>query len=188
MMNEERLQAESDLRAVREIHRLEVALLRDQRDKAIDMLAESGKPLAALSMPQVLRNVDVIKELRQREINAIQRANEQEARAEMAEHDADTQEMRAEQAESALAHLKHDLFALCVLARREHYVCDDLYYSCPSSGAHPRGNDGTCDCGAAEHNTKVDAIANGLSPALQPAPLDAPDAPVNPAATIRGLK
>lgn len=86
-------------------------------------------------------------------------------------------QLRAEAAEAALARLQQDFSTLCVLARRDHSVCDDLYYSCPSSGAHPHGNDGTCDCGAAEHNAKVDAIVNGLMPRKKPAPLDAPDGP-----------
>jgi hypothetical protein len=49
---------------------------------------------------------------------------------------------------------------LIILARVDHYVCDDPYYNCPM---HPEGNNWAeekkCRCGADEHNAKVDALA-----------------------------
>jgi hypothetical protein len=53
---------------------------------------------------------------------------------------------------------------LAGLARRKHYTCEDSWYSCPQSeGGSANEHAGTkCDCGAAEHNAKVDAIAAEL--------------------------
>jgi hypothetical protein len=54
--------------------------------------------------------------------------------------------------------------ALCAelakLARRNHYTCEDTWYSCPKS---PDGcaNDAAgdeCDCGADSHNDKIDEL------------------------------
>ena len=58
---------------------------------------------------------------------------------------------------------------LAGLARRKHYTCEDSWYNCPKS-EDGSANDyaGTeCDCGADEHNAKVDAICAYLS---QPEP------------------
>ena len=53
---------------------------------------------------------------------------------------------------------------LAGLARREHYTCEDSWYSCPQSedGSANDNAGAKCDCGAAEHNAKVDAIAAEL--------------------------
>jgi len=53
---------------------------------------------------------------------------------------------------------------LAGLARRKHYTCEDSWYSCPQSdGGSANEHAGTkCDCGADEHNAKVDAIAAEL--------------------------
>ncbi len=54
---------------------------------------------------------------------------------------------------------------LIKLAIREHYYCEDEYYTCP---AHPDGvminRDGSrnCNCGADQHNAKVAALAEQL--------------------------
>jgi hypothetical protein len=42
--------------------------------------------------------------------------------------------------------------------RRSHYICDDCWYSCPKSGECCNdAADGKCNCGADEHNAKIDA-------------------------------
>jgi len=47
---------------------------------------------------------------------------------------------------------------LAKLAYKEHYYCEDSYYSCPlscegcSNDSYPEG---TCNCGADEHNAKI---------------------------------
>jgi len=53
---------------------------------------------------------------------------------------------------------------LAGLARRKHYTCEDSWYSCPQSeGGSANDNAGAeCDCGAVEHNAKVDAIVAEL--------------------------
>ena len=57
------------------------------------------------------------------------------------------------------------------LAKRKHYTCEDSWYNCPrSEDASANDNAGTeCDCGADEHNAKVDAICAALA---QPEPED----------------
>jgi len=58
-----------------------------------------------------------------------------------------------------------DFRALCVelatLAKREHYYCEDSWYSCPKAedkcANDSEGED--CNCGADIHNAKVEAIA-----------------------------
>ena len=58
---------------------------------------------------------------------------------------------------------------LAGLAKREHYTCEDSWYNCPrSEDGSANDNAGEeCDCGADEHNAKVDAICALLS---QPEP------------------
>ena len=59
---------------------------------------------------------------------------------------------------------------LAGLAKREHYTCEeDSWYNCPQSeGGSANDNAGEeCDCGADEHNAKVDAICALL---FQPEP------------------
>jgi len=71
------------------------------------------------------------------------------------------------------------LFSFKVLALRDHYHCEDCWYSCPKS------EDGCCNefikkdecnCGAEEHNEKVEKlwneIFNSLSSQLYPASLN----------------
>ena len=59
---------------------------------------------------------------------------------------------------------------LATLARRGHYHCEDLWYTCP---AHPDGsaNDakpaGVCDCGADAHNAAVHALVARMAGMLQ---------------------
>ena len=54
---------------------------------------------------------------------------------------------------------------LAGLARRKHYTCEDSWYSCPQSecGSANDNAGAECDCGADEHNAKVDAICAALS-------------------------
>lgn len=52
------------------------------------------------------------------------------------------------------------LEAMRLLAMREHYTCDDTWYSCPKSpeGCANEGNGDECICGADEHNAKVERL------------------------------
>jgi hypothetical protein len=54
---------------------------------------------------------------------------------------------------------------LAGLARRKHYTCEDSWYNCPQSecGSANDNAGAECDCGADEHNAKVDAIWAALS-------------------------
>jgi len=54
---------------------------------------------------------------------------------------------------------------LAGLARRKHYTCEDSWYSCPQSesGSANDNAGAECNCGADEHNAKVDAICAALS-------------------------
>jgi len=63
---------------------------------------------------------------------------------------------------------------LAGLARRKHYTCEDSWYSCPQSeGGSANEYAGTeCDCGAAEHNAKVDAICAAFFQHEPEAPTD----------------
>lgn len=61
---------------------------------------------------------------------------------------------------------------LAELAHREHYGCEDRFYSCPK---HPDkcsdDHAGTgCNCGADKHNTEVDTIMRNTFPGLTPQP------------------
>ena len=50
------------------------------------------------------------------------------------------------------------LDGLVSLAIREHYYCEDSWYSCPLAEdgcADDRQEEGVCNCGAIEHNLKV---------------------------------
>lgn len=60
-----------------------------------------------------------------------------------------------------IAHLEQHVADLAALARRPHDVCEDSWYTCPK---HPEGGDNVervgsaCNCGADEHNDRVDHI------------------------------
>lgn len=60
--------------------------------------------------------------------------------------------------------------ALGNLARRGHYYCEDSWYSCPKAeDGCANENAGTeCNCGADEHNAKVEEINAKLYTALCP--------------------
>jgi hypothetical protein len=60
--------------------------------------------------------------------------------------------------------IKEAINELASLARREHQVCEDNYYSCPKAegGCGDRRMGNQCTCGADAHNAKVDAILNRL--------------------------
>lgn len=50
---------------------------------------------------------------------------------------------------------------LGTLARRYHYYCEDTWYSCPLAPEGCANDDfpkNKCNCGADEHNAKVDAL------------------------------
>lgn len=59
---------------------------------------------------------------------------------------------------------------LLKMARREHYYCEDSWYSCPLAEdgcANDSYAKDECSCGASEHNAKVDEIAATLRPLLE---------------------
>ena len=66
--------------------------------------------------------------------------------------------------------------ALCAelkkLAYRHHYTCEDSWYSCPKAdgGSANISAGSDCDCGADEHNARVDAICTALAALAQPEP------------------
>ena len=47
---------------------------------------------------------------------------------------------------------------------REHYYCEDSWYSCPkATDGCSQDNDGECTCGADDHNAEVlKVFANGM--------------------------
>ena len=63
-----------------------------------------------------------------------------------------------------IARLRELAGQLLVLAKREHFDCDeDCWYSCPKSGECCDDRQGPeCNCGADAHNAKVDAISAQL--------------------------
>jgi hypothetical protein len=50
-------------------------------------------------------------------------------------------------------------------AKRSHYSCDDCWYSCPKSedGCCNKSQGPECNCGADEHNARIDAVLKGLA-------------------------
>ena len=69
-----------------------------------------------------------------------------------------------------MANTTRDLIQqLAVLAKRKHYTCEDSWYNCPQSedGSANDNAGEECDCGADEHNAKVDTICAALA---QPEP------------------
>lgn len=61
---------------------------------------------------------------------------------------------------TAMADIKQICTELANLARREHYFCEDSWYSCPKAeGGCANDTEGTeCNCGADKHNAKVAAL------------------------------
>lgn len=57
---------------------------------------------------------------------------------------------------------------LASLARRRHYHCEDSWYSCPKAtdGCANDAMGDQCNCGADEHNAKVDALMQQLIKSL----------------------
>jgi hypothetical protein len=56
-----------------------------------------------------------------------------------------------------------DIIAELLSLKVKHYYCEDSWYSCPlAEDGSSRPNDGICDCGAEEHNAKVDSIIHCL--------------------------
>ena len=49
---------------------------------------------------------------------------------------------------------------LATLAKRDHYYCEDSWYSCPKAegGCADDYQGDECNCGADAHNAKVDAL------------------------------
>jgi hypothetical protein len=63
--------------------------------------------------------------------------------------------------EAENAALKARVEKLAVLAKREHYYCEDCWYSCPKAqdGCCDERSGDKCRCGADEHNAEVAALA-----------------------------
>jgi hypothetical protein len=59
-----------------------------------------------------------------------------------------------------MPNIKQICTELASLARREHYYCEDSWYSCPKAegGCANDAEGGECNCGADKHNAKVDAL------------------------------
>ena len=54
---------------------------------------------------------------------------------------------------------------LIELAKRQHYYCEDSWYSCPLAEGGCANDDwdkDECSCGASAHNAQVDEIADTL--------------------------
>ena len=61
--------------------------------------------------------------------------------------------------------LDHGVKELAGLARRDHRECPDPWYSCPASEhgcADDRLEEGVCNCGADDHNKKVDSLLESI--------------------------
>lgn len=56
------------------------------------------------------------------------------------------------------------IIELASLARKQHYYCEDSWYSCPKAtdGCANDSVGDECNCGADEHNAKVDALMQQL--------------------------
>jgi hypothetical protein len=54
---------------------------------------------------------------------------------------------------------------IATLARRNHYCCEDSWYTCPKAdgGSSNEQKGYECDCGADEHNAKVDTLLATLA-------------------------
>jgi hypothetical protein len=54
---------------------------------------------------------------------------------------------------------------LAALARRDRYSCEDPWYSCPKAegGCANDAAGDDCNCGAEQHNAKVEAIVNAIA-------------------------
>lgn len=55
------------------------------------------------------------------------------------------------------------------LARRDHYYCDDSWYSCPKAlgGCWNDAYGDECNCGADKHNVEVDTVSEKLIESLR---------------------
>jgi hypothetical protein len=59
-----------------------------------------------------------------------------------------------------MSDLQNLVEALAAKARREHYYCEDPWYSCPKAtdGCVNDESGDECNCGADEHNSEVEAL------------------------------
>ena len=71
---------------------------------------------------------------------------------------------KVEGTSSGTSALNDGLERLAVLAKRDHYYCEDGWYSCPKAkdGCDNDTRGPECDCGADEHNAEVDALMTEL--------------------------
>ncbi len=67
------------------------------------------------------------------------------------------------------AHVMVLVEELTKLAKRNHYYCEDTWYSCPKAedGCANEGAGDECNCGADEHNAEVAAAYVKLVDALR---------------------
>lgn len=62
--------------------------------------------------------------------------------------------------------MNENILRLIELAKRTHYYCEDAWYSCPlaedgcSDDSYPKNK---CNCGADEHNRKVEELFRNLA-------------------------
>lgn len=80
--------------------------------------------------------------------------------------------------------INQQLRALLLESKRQHYRCDDAWYSCPmdEEGCSDTSKEKECDCGADDWNAKVDAAlalpdeptVEPANPAYPPPPKDGP--------------
>ena len=69
------------------------------------------------------------------------------------------EEKRVKALESSHAELLGEVDRLKKLAHRNHYYCEDGWYSCPKAedGCYDEHEGDDCNCGADEHNAEVEA-------------------------------
>lgn len=77
----------------------------------------------------------------------------------------------AEERKARLSSLDRMVRRLGELAHREHYSCEDGWYSCPLStdgcfnDNYPKDE---CNCGATNHNAEVDKLSSAVAAILAP--------------------
>lgn len=61
--------------------------------------------------------------------------------------------------------LKANIINLAEQAMQSHYTCEDAWYNCPLSeegSLNEFKTNGQCDCGADEHNAKVQLLIDSI--------------------------
>lgn len=67
-----------------------------------------------------------------------------------------------------IADERQSIAELACLARKQHYYCEDSWYSCPKAtdGCANDSAGDECNCGADEHNANVDALMQQLKSSM----------------------